>query len=86
MFLAKRLEKFERRPTAIASLNRADTTEFAWAKNLRVAPTVSPHIRSALAQLVSTERMARTAAGDALAADLAFSRLPGMPLVEAPPP
>ncbi len=81
LFLAKRLEKFERRPTAIV-LNRADTTEFAWAKNLRVAPTVSPHIRSALAQL-EHERMARTAAGDALAADLA-QRFPGMPLVRLP--
>ncbi|HVY47097.1 MAG TPA: ArsA-related P-loop ATPase, partial [Minicystis sp.] len=81
LFLAKRLEKFDRRPTAIV-LNRADLTEFAWARKLREAPTVSPSIRAALAQL-EVERMARTAAGDALAAELA-KRFPSLPLVRLP--
>jgi len=81
LFLAKRLEKFQKKPSAIV-LNRADLTEFGWARKLRVAPTVSPAIRAALAQL-EVERMARTAAGDALAAELA-QRFPSLPLVRLP--
>ena len=81
IFLAKRLEKYNRKPTAIV-LNRADLTEFGWARKLREAPTVSAPIRAALAQL-ETERMARTMAGDSLATELS-QRFPTLPLVRLP--
>jgi anion-transporting ArsA/GET3 family ATPase len=81
LYLARRLEKFGRRPSALV-LNRADLTELGFARALRSDANLSAPMRAALAQL-EVERMARTAAGDALAAELA-RRFPDLPLVRLP--
>jgi anion-transporting ArsA/GET3 family ATPase len=81
LYLVKRLERLDRSPTAIV-LNRADLTEFSWARALRADATLSPSLRAALAQL-EIERMGRTAAADRMAAELS-QRFPALPLARLP--
>src|SRR5262249_33217998 len=67
LYLMRRLDRLAREPVALV-LNRADLTEFSWARALRADATLSPALRAALAQL-EAERMARTTAADRMAAD-----------------
>ena len=81
LFLAKRLEKLGRAPRALL-VNRADTRPAPHVTAMRGSPALSQALADAL-EMLDEERRSRSAAADAMTADLA-RELPGTPIVRLP--
>jgi anion-transporting ArsA/GET3 family ATPase len=80
-YLARKLEKLERRATAVV-LNRADTAAPAWVAALSGHEATTPALIAAIRQL-EDERSARTRAADAMAAELR-QKLPALRQLRLP--
>lgn len=80
-YLARKLEKLERRATAVV-LNRADTAAPAWVAALAGHEATTPALIAAIRQL-EDERSARTRAADAMAAELR-QKLPALRQLRLP--
>lgn len=80
-YLARKLEKLERRATAVV-LNRADMAAPAWVAALSDDEATTPALIAAIRQL-EDERLARTRAADAMAAELR-QKLPALRQLRLP--